>query len=159
VAVVLAEETGRLLKSRGLTIATAESCTGGKLGDMITEVPGSSDYFLGGIVSYSNQAKLELLGVDKGILDSKGAVSEEVALQMAEGARRKLHADIGVGITGIAGPTGGTVTKPIGLVYIAVSSEKKAVCTRNLFSDSRSDVKTRSAEKALEMVNEFLIKD
>jgi len=156
---VLADEIGKLLKSKGFTIATAESCTGGKLGDMITEVSGSSDYFLGGIVSYSNQAKIELLGVDKGTLDSKGAVSEEVALQMAAGVRRKLHADVGVGITGIAGPTGGTKAKPVGLVYIAVSSDEHAVCTRNLFKGSRQDVKIHSAVKALEMVKDFLLKN
>lgn len=155
---MLAEEVGELLKSKGLTIALAESCTGGKLGDMITEVSGSSDYFLGGVVSYSNQAKVEILGVDKSTLVVKGSVSKEVALQMAAGARKKLHADIGVGITGIAGPTGGTSAKPVGLVYIAVSSGKTAVCTRNLFKGSRHDVKMHSAAKALEMVNEFLLK-
>ncbi len=155
---MLAEEVGELLKSKGLTIALAESCTGGKLGDMITDVSGSSDYFLGGVVSYSNQAKMELLGVDETTLDVKGSVSEEVALQMAAGARKNLHADIGVGITGVAGPTGGTKAKPVGLVYIAVSSDKDAICTRNLFKGSRHDVKTHSAVKALEMVNEFLRK-
>jgi PncC family amidohydrolase len=155
---VIAEEVGELLKSKGMTIALAESCTGGKLGDMITDVSGSSSYFLGGIVSYSNQAKMELLGVDKGTLDSKGSVCEEVALQMATGARKMLHADIGVGITGIAGPTGGTKAKPVGLVYIAVSSDKNAVCTRNLFKGSRHEVKTLSAVKALEVVNGFLLK-
>ncbi len=155
---MLAEEVGELLKSKGFSVATAESCTGGKLGDMITEVPGSSDYFLGGIVSYSNQVKLEHLGVDEGVLNSKGAVSEEVALQMAAGVRTMMHANIGVGITGIAGPTGGTTEKPVGLVFIAVSSDKDSVCTRNLFAGSRSDVKTLSAVKALEMVKDFLLK-
>ncbi len=155
---MLAEEIGELLRSKGLSIAVAESCTGGKLGDMITEASGSSDYFLGGIVSYGNQAKLELLGVDKSTLDSKGAVSEEVALQMAAGVRRKLHSDIGVGITGIAGPTGGTITKPVGLVYIAVSSDKDAVCVKNMFTGARAGVKTQSAVKALEMVKGFLLK-
>jgi PncC family amidohydrolase len=159
VTVVLADEIGTLLKSRGITIAVAESCTGGKLGDMITDVPGSSDYFLGGIVSYSNRVKMELLGVDKGILDSEGAVSEAVALLMAAGVRRELHADIGVSITGIAGPAGGTVAKPVGLVFIAVSSNKDSVCLRNLFVGSRTDVKTRSAVKALEMIKDFLLKD
>jgi PncC family amidohydrolase len=156
---VLAEEVGELLKSKGLTIALAESCTGGKLGDMITDVSGSSDYFLGGVVSYSNQAKMELLGVDETTLDVKGSVSEEVALQMAAGARKNLHADIGVGITGVAGPTGGTKAKPVGLVYIAVTSDRTAVCTKNLFKGSRRDVKMHSAVKALEMVKEFLLKN
>ena len=149
---------GGLLKSKGLTIAFAESCTGGKLGDMVTEVSGSSDYFLGGVVSYSNRAKVELLDVEKNTLDIMGAVSKDVALQMAAGARKKLHADIGVGITGIAGPAGGTRAKPVGLVYIAVSSDKAAVCTKNLFKGSRHEVKMHSAVKALEMVRDFLVK-
>lgn len=156
--VVLAEQMGDILRSKGLTIALAESCTGGKLGDMITEVAGSSDYFMGGVISYSNRAKIELLGVKKSVLETKGAVSKEVALQMAEGARVRLHADIGVGITGIAGPSGGSKMKPVGLVYIAVSSEKRAVCTKNQFDGSRHDVKTRSATQALEMISHFLQK-
>jgi len=153
---VLAEEIGRTLRGRKKTLAVAESCTGGKLGDMITEVPGSSDYFLGGVISYSNDAKANILGVDRATLEAKGAVSEEVALQMAAGARRALGADIGVGITGVAGPRGGTATKPVGLVYIAVSSGEASVCKRNLFKGSRSSIKNQSAEKALAMLKELL---
>lgn len=155
---VLAEEVGRALRAKKKTLAVAESCTGGKLGDMLTEVPGSSDYFLGGVISYSNDAKADLLGVDRGTLKTKGAVSEEVALQMASGARRALGADVGVGITGVAGPRGGTVTKPVGLVYIAVSSGEASVCRRNLFKGSRSSIKKQSAEKALAMLKELLEK-
>lgn len=153
---LLAEEIGRLLMSKGLTVAVAESCTGGKLGDMLTDVPGSSDYFLGGVISYSNDAKSNLLGVDGKTLTAKGAVSEEVAIQMAAGARRQLRADVGVGITGIAGPTGGTPTKPVGLVYVAISSSKSSKCSRCVFKGSRSEIKTQSANRALEMLREFV---
>lgn len=134
----------------------AESCTGGKLGDIITEVPGSSAYFLGGVISYSNEAKVELLGVDRDVIESKGAVSEEVARMMADCARARFGADVGVGITGIAGPTGATHSKPVGLVHIAVSTGEKCTCTENLFDGSRSEIKCRAAEKAVLLLGEFL---
>lgn len=153
---MLAREVGKLLKSKGLTLALAESCTGGKVGDMITDVPGSSHYFLGGVVSYSNEAKRALLGVDSEVLRARGAVSEEAALQMAAGVRKALNARVGVGITGIAGPSGGSLTKPVGLVYIAFSSEDRLVCYKNVFDGDRSEVKRRAAEKALELLKEFL---
>lgn len=153
---MLAEEVGQALRAKKKTLAVAESCTGGRLGDMITEVPGSSDYFLGGIISYSNDAKVNLLGVDRETLRQKGAVTEEVALQMAAGTRRALGADIGVGVTGVAGPGGGTATKPVGLVYIAVSSGEASVCRRNLFKGSRSSIKKQSAERALLMLKDLL---
>ncbi len=155
---VLAEEIGLALRSKRKSLAVAESCTGGKLGDMLTEVPGSSDYFLGGVISYSNDSKVTLLGVDRETLRAKGAVSEEVALQMAAGARRALGADIGVGVTGVAGPGGGTHDKPAGLVYIAVSTGEASVCRRNVFKGSRSSVKKQSAEKALSMLKDLLEK-
>jgi len=153
---LLAEEVGRLLRSKGLTISVGESCTGGRLGDMLTDVPGSSDYFLGGVISYSNDAKVNLLGVNSKTLKARGAVSEEVAIQMAAGARTRLGADIGIGVTGIAGPAGGTPTKPVGLVYVAVSSRRSSECSRNVFRGSRSSIKDKSARKALEMVRELL---
>lgn len=155
---MLADDVGRVLKAKRLTLAVAESCTGGKLGDLITEVPGSSEYFLGGVISYGNDAKVKLLGVDAPTLKTKGAVSEEVALQMATGARKALGADIGVGITGVAGPTGGTPQKPVGLVYIAVSSSSASVCRRNIFKGARSSIKDQSAQKALAMLREFVDK-
>lgn len=153
---MLAEDIGEMLRGRRLTIAVAESCTGGRLGDLITDVPGSSDYFLGGVISYSNDAKIRLLGVKKSTLVTKGAVSREIAIQMADGARKALRADIGVGITGIAGPAGSTPNKPVGLVYIAVSSEAGAVSERYLFKGPRRNVKEQAAEKALRMIDEFL---
>lgn len=151
-----ARSLGTLLRKKMLTVAVAESCTGGKIGDMITDVSGSSDYFLGGVISYSNEAKASVLGVDKSILRSKGAVSEEVASQMAAGVRRRLGADLGVSTTGIAGPKGGTSSKPVGLVYIAVSSSKGQVVSRNVFRGSRDEVKTKSAIKALRMAEDFV---
>jgi len=142
-----------------LSLATAESCTGGRLGDKITGVPGSSDYFMGGVVSYSNHAKVDLLGVDPKLIDSKGAVSEEVAIEMADGARERFHTDIGVGITGIAGPSGGSAMKPVGLVYIAVSSDESNMCTKNNFSGGRSEVKEQATNMALQVLKEFIEKE
>jgi len=153
----LAGEVGELLRSKGLTLSVSESCTGGKVGDMITDVPGCSDYFLGGVVSYSNQAKRDILKVNPTTLSRKGAVSEEVALQMASGVRVALKSDIGIGITGIAGPTGGKPTKPVGLVYIAISSEGDTVCRRNLFKGSRREVKAQAARVALSILRDFLL--
>lgn len=153
---MLAVDVGKLLERRALTLAVAESCTGGRLGDAITDVPGSSAYFLGGVMSYGNDAKISILGVDKGTLESKGAVSEEVAVMMADGVRGLFGADVGVGITGIAGPTGGTPLKPIGLVYIAIRSSERFVCVRNTFSGSRTDVKAQAVQKAMEMLRDFL---
>jgi PncC family amidohydrolase len=146
------------LRSKNLTISVAESCTGGKVGDLLTDVSGSSDYFMGGVISYSNRAKAELLGVREKTLATKGAVSDEVARQMASGVRESLHAKIGVGITGIAGPLGGTPKKPVGLVYIAVDSDKGTICAKDLFKGSRTQVKTQSADRALELVREFVSK-
>ncbi|MEW5747299.1 MAG: nicotinamide-nucleotide amidohydrolase family protein [Candidatus Thermoplasmatota archaeon] len=152
----LPEEVGSALRAKGLTIAVAESCTGGRLGDMITSVPGSSDYFLGGVISYSDEAKVGLLGVSPESLEAEGAVSEAVARQMAEGARRAFGADVGVSTTGIAGPDGGSPSKPVGLVFIAASTEGGTVCSRHVFPGARDDVKTRSSESALALVRDLL---
>ena len=153
---MLASDIGVKLRRSKKTIAVAESCTGGKLGDMITEAPGSSDYFLGGVISYSNDAKVSILGVDGAIIEEKGAVSDEVALMMAEGVRNRFGADIGVGITGIAGPTGATPEKPVGLVCIAVSSGDFVERDRAIFLGDRGSVKNQAAIRALEMLNELL---
>lgn len=153
---MLAGDVGEMLRARGLTMAVAESCTGGKLGDMITDVPGSSDYFVGGVISYSNDAKERFLGVSRSVLATKGAVSEEVADQMASGVRKAFKADIGIGITGIAGPSGATPAKPVGLVYIAVSSGDRSVCVSNNFGGGRENVKMQAAEKALHLLRDFL---
>jgi nicotinamide-nucleotide amidase len=117
----LASVVGQLLIAKGQTLAVAESCTGGGLGQMLTEIPGSSSYFMGGIISYANQVKIDLLGVNEADLAREGAVSETVAGQMAAGVKARLETDWGVSITGVAGPGGGTETKPVGLVYIGIA--------------------------------------
>lgn len=152
----ISQELGAVLRSKGMTIASAESCTGGKVGDMITSDPGSSDYFLGGVVSYSNDAKVDLLDVDPEVLRAEGAVSEAVARQMAEGVRRRLGADVGLATTGIAGPGGGSATKPVGLVYVAASVEGRTLCRRHHFAGARDEVKKNSAEAVLSLALELL---
>jgi nicotinamide-nucleotide amidase len=117
----LASVVGKLLKAKGQTLAVAESCTGGGLGQMLTDIPGSSEYFVGGIISYADRVKIDLLGVNPTDLATEGAVSEIVARQMAAGVKAKLDTDWGVSITGIAGPGGGTESKPVGLVYIGIA--------------------------------------
>ncbi len=142
-------------RASGLTLAVAESCTGGMLGERLTSVPGSSDVFLGGVIAYHNEIKRSLLGVRSDALDRSGAVSEEVALQMASGVRERLGADVGVSVTGIAGPGGGTTEKPVGLVWIAVhGSELKA--RRFHVGGDRAEIRQRAAQAALEMVRRSL---
>lgn len=155
---MLARDAGNVLRTHGLTVAVAESCTGGRLGDTLTNVSGSSDYFRGGFISYSNRAKVDFLDVHESSLILKGAVSDEVARQMAAGVRKAFHSNLGVGITGIAGPTGGSPKKPVGLVYICVSSDKGSLCTRNLFKGSRTKVKAQAVDKALRMLIELVEK-
>lgn len=118
----LASVVGGLLNAKGQTLAVAESCTGGGLGQILTAIPGSSEYFMGGVISYANRVKVEILGVNADALTAQGAVSEIVAQQMALGVKSKLGTDWGVSITGVAGPGGGTETKPVGLVYIGIAS-------------------------------------
>lgn len=144
----------RLFKERGLTIATAESCTGGLLAMRLTEIAGSSAVFLGGAVTYSNEAKTEMVGVPEDMIDLRGAVSPEVAGAMARGARARFGASFGVGITGIAGPEGGSAEKPVGLVYIAVAGPDETRVERNIFSGERSFVRQRSAQYALVMLRD-----
>jgi len=152
----LEQQVGRLLRERGLTLALAESCTGGLLGHRITEVPGSSAYFLGGIVAYSYEAKERLLGVRHNTLYDHGAVSAETAVEMARGARRALGADVALAITGIAGPTGGTPDKPIGLTYVALSARDREVWERHVWNQDRSGNKALSAEAALKLLLRYL---
>lgn len=143
---------GELLRKRGQTLATAESCTGGMLASWIVDIPGSSDYFLGGVVSYSNEAKMKFLGVSEGNLIKYGAVSPQVAFEMSSGVRDRFQATFGIGITGIAGPTGATPTKPVGLVYISVASPEKVWVRKYHFVGGRNAVRTRSATAALNML-------
>ncbi len=140
---------GEVLKRSRQTLALAESCTGGLLGEMITDVPGASEYFLGGVVAYANAAKGELLGVPDALLDRCGAVSEPVAAAMAEGAGRKFAADWAIAVTGIAGPAGGTAEKPVGLVFIAIAGPSGTAVHRHLWPGTRDLVRRRSALAAL----------
>ena len=140
------------LISRRLTLATAESCTGGLIANRITDVPGCSATFLLGVVSYSNEAKKGLLGVPEQLIEKHGAVSEEVARAMAEGVRKAAGAGLGLSTTGIAGPSGGTSTKPVGLVYMALSTDKGTVVQKHQFGGTRADVKLRASQAALDML-------
>ena len=150
--VSLEEFVGNQLRELGLTLATAESCTGGLLGHRITDVSGSSDYYLGGVVSYNNEAKMELLGVRKQTLEKFGAVSEETVKEMAQGVQSLFKSDLGISISGIAGPMGGTPEKPVGLIYIGLSFGKEvAVKKLNFFRDSDSN-KRISSQVALNMI-------
>jgi nicotinamide-nucleotide amidase len=154
----LEQVVGDLLRARGLRIALAESCTGGLVTSRLTDVPGSSDYVDRAVVAYSNRAKTELLGVPADLIAAHGAVSEPVAVAMAEGARRVAAADVGVGITGIAGPGGGTETKPVGTVAIAVAGPGDALRVRvGMFPGTRHHVKMFSATTAIDMVRRALI--
>ena len=153
----LVELAGRLQArclARGLTVATAESCTGGLVAHLITEVPGSSGYLVGGVVAYSNAVKERELGVPAALLAAHGAVSALVAIAMAEGARDRLRADLGVGVTGVAGPDGGTADKPVGLVYVAVAGHGEPVVRRYLWPGDRAANKRDSAQAALELLLE-----
>jgi len=152
----LEARVGRLLVERGLTLALAESCTGGLVGHRVTNVPGSSRYFLGAVVAYSNEAKKRLLGVREETLARYGAVSRETALEMARGARCLFAADIALAITGIAGPTGGTPEKPVGLVYVALVTLDEEHCERHLWHNDRLGNKEASAEAALALLERYL---
>lgn len=153
----LEEVVGRLLKQHGLTLSLAESCTGGLTSKKITDVPGSSDYFLGSIVSYSNDAKVNLLNVSEQTLARQGAVSAATALAMAVGARGKFGSDVGLAITGIAGPTGGTPDKPVGLIYIALSHESISYSNKFVFFGSRDIIRLKSANAALDMLRYHIL--
>lgn len=147
----------QLLKDTKTSIATAESCTGGLLAKLLTDVSGSSAYFSYGWVTYSNAAKSSELGVDPKLIDRNGAVSEPVACAMAEGARKNAGAELGVGITGIAGPDGGTETKPVGTVCIALASKNSSTRVQTFrFKGDRQSIRNQSALTAMEMIRDHL---
>ncbi|MFV0439508.1 MAG: CinA family nicotinamide mononucleotide deamidase-related protein [Desulfopila sp.] len=148
---------GRLLRAQNLQLAVAESCTGGLIAQRLTSVPGSSAYFLGGIVSYANSLKTALLGVDEKLLDRYGAVSREVAEAMAVGVLTRSHADIGLAVTGVAGPDGGTVEKPVGTVYIGMASPGGQWVSRFLFDGDRRQIREMTAQTALDLVRKYLL--
>ncbi|MDQ1318633.1 MAG: nicotinamide-nucleotide amidase [Candidatus Poribacteria bacterium] len=149
---------GNMLLSSHRTVALAESCTGGLVSDRITDISGSSDYFLGGVISYSNHLKIDLLGVSSDDLKKYGAVSATVAEQMAQGIRELVNSDYGISITGIAGPTGATAEKPVGLVYIGVASRNGAYSKEFRFVGDRTGIKRWASQSALDMLRRELLK-
>jgi PncC family amidohydrolase len=152
----LETQIGELLRHQELKLALAESCTGGLVGSRITDVSGSSEYFLGGIVSYSYEAKVNLLGVSWDTLNSTGAVSRETVIEMARGARRVLNADIAVSVSGIAGPSGGTPEKPVGTTWIGLTAKDDERAKVFQFSGDRVQNKADAADAALQMLLDYL---
>lgn len=152
----LEEEVGALLLEQGLTLVTAESCTGGLVGHRITNVPGSSGYYLGGLVAYANEMKESSLGVRHETLVTYGTVSEETAREMSRGARRLLGADVALALTGVAGPGGGTEEKPVGLVYVALSARDVELCRCYRWQGDRITNKKQSADAALRLLRSYL---
>ena len=153
----MASVVGKILQSQGKILATAESCSGGLIGHKITTVPGSSNYFAGGAIAYSNDLKEKLLGLDPALLEEHGAVSSQVARAMADGIRTKTGADIGVAVTGIAGPTGGTPEKPVGTVFIGLSTPDETIDIPCRFRGNRWQVQELTAVKSLDLVRRLLL--
>jgi PncC family amidohydrolase len=152
----LETQIGALLRRRGLKLAIAESCTGGLIGHRITNVPGSSDYFIGGVVAYAYEAKVTLLGVAWDTLNKYGAVSRETVLEMAAGARRTLGTDIAVSVSGIAGPGGGLPNKPVGTTWVGLATPDGKWARAFCFLGDREQNKTSAAEATLQMLLDYL---
>lgn len=152
----LEEVAGRKLIKRGMTLSVVESCTGGLISNRITNIPGSSKYFDRGIVTYSNESKIKELDVDKKLIEKYGAVSRPIAIAMAKGLLKRSGSDVALAVTGIAGPTGGTAKKPVGLVYIALVHMKKVRCIECHFVGSRIDIKNQTASAALDLLRKAL---
>jgi len=153
----LEKAIGDRLRKKGWTLSIAESCTGGLINDCITDVPGSSDYFEGGMVTYSNKSKAELLGIPEAYIKRFGAVSPQVARKMAQGVRKAFGTTFGLSTTGVAGPTGGTKRSPIGRVFIGVAMGKRTWVRQEDFKGSRRDIKKQSAESSLEFLYKILV--
>ena len=152
----LEAQIGEILQQRGLKLALAESCTGGLVGNRITDVAGSSEYFMGGVISYAYQAKVDLLGVSWETLNSRGAVSQDVVIEMARGARTALKADIAVSISGVAGPGGGSAEKPVGTTWIGLAAPEGEWARNFQFSGDRVQNKSDAANAALQMLLDYL---
>lgn len=150
----LEEEVANTLLSHKLTVAVAESCTGGLIASRLTNISGSSAFFERGAVTYSNRSKTEMLGVPKEMIETYGAVSEQTAKAMAEGIRKQSKTDLGLSVTGIAGPTGGTPGKPVGTVFIALSSDKGTECQKHLFQGDRAAIRWETSETALRWIRD-----
>ena len=147
---------GGRLRSRGLTISVAESCTGGLIGNLLTDASGSSDYFVGGIVVYSNRSKIEFLGVSEATIERDGAVSDRTVREMTEGVKKRMGTDLGLGVTGIAGPSGGSTEKPVGTVHIGLSTGKETFSGKYRFWGTRKQIKINTAMMALDWVRRYL---
>jgi PncC family amidohydrolase len=154
--IMLEERLRETMRARGLTLATAESCTGGLVSDRITNVSGSSEYFPGGIVAYAYEAKVNLLGVAWDTLDAHGAVSEETVLEMARGARKIFNVDIGISVSGIAGPTGGLPEKPVGTTWLGLATNAGEWARHFVWDGDRAQNKRHSSEAALQFVLDYL---
>jgi nicotinamide-nucleotide amidase len=153
----LEEEIGDLLRKRRLTLGTVESATGGLISNLITNIAGSSDYFQGSVISYSNKIKITVAGVKKETLEKYGAVSSQVAIEMAEGGRKLLGVDICIADTGIAGPGGATASKQVGLFYLGLSHRNGSYSREHIFSGNRKENKRQAAEVALAWIKEYLL--
>ena len=160
----LEAEIARLIREyqaktgKSLTIGAVESATGGRIADRITNVPGSSDYFKGSVVAYSNEVKMTLLGVKKVTIENYGAVSEQTALEMAQGGKKLLGVDICISDTGIAGPSGATSEKPVGLFYLGLSAEDESLSQKHAFRENREGNKRNAAEAAVKMLKQYLLR-
>jgi len=148
----IASQVHKILIKKKKSVSIAESCTGGLVSSFLTDIPGSSQYLILGVVAYSNKAKEKILGIPAAVIREKGAVSGEVALRMASAAKRLGNSDFGLGITGIAGPTGGSRTKPAGTVFIALAGRKKRIFKKYFFKGGRREVRRMAAGKALELL-------
>jgi PncC family amidohydrolase len=151
-----AETLGTILRKKRLTLATAESCTGGMIGAAITDIAGSSDYFLGGVIAYDNRIKTGVLGVPAMILKRHGAVSGETVIAMAKGAQRLMKTDCAIAVSGVAGPGGGTKEKPVGLVFIGIAVNKKAVVFKCQFTGSRNEIRVKTVEESIRRLIKLL---
>lgn len=151
-------QIGEILRKNHLMLATAESCTGGQIASKITAVAGASHYFESGCITYSNRAKIRLLSISEKLIEKKGAVSSEVACAMAEGVRKNANVDLGLSVTGIAGPDGGKPEKPLGLVFIGLSDQDKTEVQRFLFSGNRNAIQSEASRTALNILVTYLKK-
>lgn len=151
------ENLNNLLRSRNLKLTTAESCTGGLISAAITEIAGSSDVFDRGFVTYSNEAKIAMLGVLPITLETYGAVSEQTAGEMVNGALKNSYGSVAISVTGIAGPSGGSADKPVGLVFIGVANKKETHVFKHIFNGNRSEVRQQTVEKALQHLSDFIL--
>lgn len=150
---------GKILRKKGWTLSVAESCTGGLMCDYLTNVPGSSDYFMGGMVNYSNESKVKHLGISMEDIKKYGAVSSHVAEMMAKGVRKAFHTNFGLSTTGVAGPSGGTRRSPIGRVFIALTDGRRTWIKKEDFKGTRREIKKQAAESGLNLLYEILVKE